>query len=81
MRMCAICGKGSIMAGTRKLLRGHYNPTNWSRKHPNLQKAKLPSGESALVCTKCIKKLHSEGKPAPKAGKPAVAKVAEPTKA
>ncbi len=52
------------MAGTRKLLRGHYNPTNWSRKHPNLQKAKLPSGVSALVCTKCIKKLHSKETPA-----------------
>ncbi|OGY64061.1 MAG: hypothetical protein A3E64_00910 [Candidatus Harrisonbacteria bacterium RIFCSPHIGHO2_12_FULL_48_16] len=57
MRQCAICGKGSIMAGTRKLLRGHYNPTNWSRKYPNLQKAKLPSGKSGLVCTQCIKTM------------------------
>ncbi len=63
MRQCAICGKGSIMAGTRKLLRGHYNPTNWSRKYPNLQKAKLPSGKSGLVCTKCLKKLHTSSVP------------------
>ena len=46
------------MAGTRKLLRGHYNPTNWSRKYPNLQKSRLPSGERALVCTQCLKGLH-----------------------
>ncbi|TSC88781.1 MAG: Uncharacterized protein G01um10143_838 [Parcubacteria group bacterium Gr01-1014_3] len=79
MRRCAICGKGSLMAGTRKLLRGHYNPTNWTRKHPNLQKARLPSGESALICTKCMKKLHTKVIPA--VVKPAVAKVAEPIKA
>ena len=57
MRKCATCGKTSIMAGTRKLLRGHYNPTNWSRKYPNLQKTKLPSGVRALVCTQCLKTL------------------------
>lgn len=75
MRQCAICGKGSIMAGTRKLLRGHYNPTNWSRKYPNLQKAKLPTGKSGLVCTKCLKKLHTSSAPAyaeASAGKPTV---------
>lgn len=55
MRQCAICGKGSIMVGTRKLLRGHYNPTNWTRKYPNLQKSKLPSGKKGLVCTQCLK--------------------------
>ena len=58
MRQCAVCQKGSIMAGTRKLLRGHYNPTNWSRKYPNLQKSRLASGERALVCTQCLKQLH-----------------------
>ena len=46
------------MAGTRVLLRGHYNPTNWTRKYPNLQKARLASGERALVCTQCLKKLN-----------------------
>lgn len=43
------------MVGTRKLLRGHYNPTNWTRKYPNLQMFTTPSGERVLACTKCIK--------------------------
>jgi hypothetical protein len=43
------------MAGTRRLLRGHYNPTNWSRKYPNLQKHTLSTGKSDLICTKCLK--------------------------
>ncbi|MEK7554512.1 MAG: hypothetical protein AAB518_00810 [Patescibacteria group bacterium] len=55
MRKCLNCGKTSIMAGTRKLLRGHYNPTNWSRKYPNLQKTTLQNGTRGLVCTKCLK--------------------------
>ncbi|MDP3727728.1 MAG: L28 family ribosomal protein [bacterium] len=42
MRKCAICGKGSIMAGKRKLLRGHYNLTKTERKYPNLQWVRLP---------------------------------------
>ena len=57
MRQCATCGKGSKMVGTRVLLRGHYNPTNWTRKYPNLQKHKLPSGKPGLMCTNCIKTL------------------------
>lgn len=57
MRQCVICGKGSKMVGTRVLLRGHYNPTNWTRKYPNLQKHKLPSGKSGLVCTNCLKTM------------------------
>lgn len=55
MKTCFNCGKGSIMAGTRKLLRGHYNPTDWSRKYPNLQKTKLPSGKPGFMCTKCLR--------------------------
>ncbi len=43
------------MVGTRILLRGHYNPTNWSRKYPNLQKSVNPKGEKVLVCTTCIR--------------------------
>jgi hypothetical protein len=43
------------MVGTRILLRGHYNPTNWSRKYPNLQKTITPKGEKVLACTTCIK--------------------------
>lgn len=45
------------MGGERKLLRGHYNPVNWSRKYPNLQYAKV-DGKRALICTKCLKTLH-----------------------
>lgn len=55
MRHCEICEKTSIMAGTRILLRGHYNPTNWSRKYPNLQKTMTPKGEKVLACTTCIR--------------------------
>jgi ribosomal protein L28 len=62
MRQCKICHKTSRMVGTRILLRGHYNPTNWSRKYPNLQTIRIPAdkagfkaGESVLVCTQCIR--------------------------
>lgn len=56
MRQCQVCGKGSQMQGKRKLLRGHYNPVNWSRKYPNLQWAKV-NGARMRVCTNCMKKL------------------------
>ncbi|OGZ30045.1 MAG: hypothetical protein A2931_03925 [Candidatus Niyogibacteria bacterium RIFCSPLOWO2_01_FULL_45_48] len=58
MKICAICGKGSRMGGKRNLLRGKYNPTKTQRKQPNLQWARLTSGQKALICTKCIKKLY-----------------------
>ena len=57
MRQCAKCGKGSQMQGARRLLRGHYNPVNWSRKYPNLQYARI-DGKRALVCTNCMKTVH-----------------------
>ena len=63
MRKCSNCDKTSLMAGTRHLLRGHYNPTNWSRKYPNLQKATLPDGTRALICTKCIKRFAKTSAP------------------
>jgi hypothetical protein len=44
------------MVGSRKLLRGHYNPVNKSRKHANLQWAKV-DGERKRVCTACIKQM------------------------
>ena len=56
MRQCEICGKGSQIQGKRKLLRGHYNPVNYSRKYPNLQWAKV-GGVRKRVCTACMKKL------------------------
>lgn len=55
MKHCEVCGKTSRMVGTRILLRGHYNPTNWSRKYPNLQKTLTPKGEKVLACTTCIR--------------------------
>ncbi len=36
-------------------MRGHYNPTNWTRKYPNLQLTTTPAGAHVLACTKCIK--------------------------
>ncbi len=57
MKHCLICQKGSIMAGTRKLLRGHHNPTNWTRKYPNLQKTKLPNGPRVMACMRCRRTL------------------------
>ena len=57
MKQCVLCNKGSLMAGTRRLLRGHYNPVNWTRKYPNLQKIKLPDGKRILACTQCKRTL------------------------
>ncbi len=57
MRQCAICHKGSKMGGSRRLLRGHYNPVNWSRKYPNLQWARV-KGKRAKICTQCLKSLR-----------------------
>lgn len=62
MRQCKLCEKNSKMVGHRKLLRGHYNPTNWSRKYPNLQKKRLPNGTRALICAQCIKTLSKTEK-------------------
>jgi ribosomal protein L28 len=62
MKVCEICGKGSQMGGTRKKLRGHYNPVNWSRKQANLQKTRLVSGKRILACTSCIKKAAKSTK-------------------
>jgi ribosomal protein L28 len=44
------------MQGKRKLLRGHYNPVNWSRKYPNVQYARV-DGVRMLICTQCMKTL------------------------
>lgn len=44
------------MKTTRKLLRGHYNPTNKSRSYPNLQWARV-DGKRMKICTDCIKTL------------------------
>ncbi|MCL5016310.1 MAG: hypothetical protein M1312_01715 [Patescibacteria group bacterium] len=57
MKQCEICGKGSSLAGKRVKLRGHYNPQSATRKHPNLQKTVLSSGERVSACAQCIKTL------------------------
>ena len=54
MRKCTVCEKTSQMQGERKLLRGHYNPVNWSRKYPNLQWARV-NGIRVKVCTGCLR--------------------------
>ncbi len=61
MRQCSICGKGSIMGGRRRLLRGHYNPVSKSRKYPNLQWTKT-GGVRKLICTQCLRTLHKQRK-------------------
>jgi len=45
------------MGGERKLLRGHYNPVNWTRKYPNLQYAQI-EGKRMLICTACLRTMH-----------------------
>lgn len=62
MRHCEICAKTSRMVGTRILLRGHYNPTNWTRKYPNLQKTITPKGEKVLACTTCIRTFTKDAR-------------------
>jgi len=67
-KQCAICGKGSIVSGKIKKLRGKYNPTTKQRKYPNLQWLRVPkdvklkkykpfAGQRVLACAKCIKRL------------------------
>jgi len=59
MRQCAICHKGSQMQGERRLLRGHYNPVNWSRKYPNLQWTRV-DGARVRVCTQCLRTISKK---------------------
>lgn len=47
-----------MVAVTRKLLRGNYNPTGKKRKYPNLQWVTLENAQRVKACTKCIKTLH-----------------------
>lgn len=52
---CYFCEKISIMGRSRKKLRGKYNPTEKTRKHPNLQWTKSASGKRVKACTKCVR--------------------------
>ena len=54
-KICTICGKHSSMNTVLVKLRGKYNPTAKQRRYPNLQWARLASGERVLACAKCIK--------------------------
>ncbi|MEK7604029.1 MAG: hypothetical protein AAB461_02825 [Patescibacteria group bacterium] len=64
MTRCPQCGKKPIMVTTRKLLRGHYNPTSRSKRYPNLQWTKIMDKTTSTgwrrikICTDCIKTLH-----------------------
>ena len=59
MRQCAVCSKSYLMGGTRKLLRGHYNQTNRTRKQPNLQWATLPGLAGRIkACIKCLRTIN-----------------------
>ncbi|MEK7094164.1 MAG: hypothetical protein AAB903_02370 [Patescibacteria group bacterium] len=57
MRQCQLCGKGSIIRGKRKLLRGHYNPIPGQRKYPNLQWARVKDVRMK-ICMSCLRKLN-----------------------
>jgi len=71
-KVCTSCGKGTIMARKRNLLRGKYNPTDKKRKFPNLQWLTV-DGERTKVCTSCVKTQSK--KPRVRTGKkPAKAK-------
>lgn len=68
-KRCALCKKGGLIGGKRKLLRGHYNPTKTVRRKPNLQRLRLPfshkgfpQGLRLLVCTRCMKAMSKKRK-------------------
>jgi len=60
MKICQICGKGSIVRAGRKKLRGNYNPTPKKRKYPNLQKTKDKNGKAVIACANCIKTMQKK---------------------
>ena len=47
------------MSTTRRLLRGHYNPTVKSKRYPNLQWARV-DGKRIQICTDCIKTVAKQ---------------------
>ncbi|OHA65807.1 MAG: hypothetical protein A3D64_01130 [Candidatus Wildermuthbacteria bacterium RIFCSPHIGHO2_02_FULL_49_9] len=56
-QICEKCGKGRNVAWRLVKLRGKYNPTVKRIQKPNLQWAKLASGERVKLCAKCKKAL------------------------
>ncbi|MFA6136015.1 MAG: hypothetical protein WC705_01515 [Candidatus Paceibacterota bacterium] len=57
MKQCEICEKGSMKARKRNKLRGKFNPSEYSRRYPNLQKSRDAKGVRILACASCIKKI------------------------
>lgn len=57
MKLCPLCGKKSGVAGgySNRIRATKFNPTGKTRKQPNLQWARFPSGQRAKICTKCLK--------------------------
>ncbi len=55
-KICALCGKGSMLLTPRNKLRGKYNPAEKKRKYPNLQWMAVSNGKRIRACAKCIKK-------------------------
>jgi len=45
------------MGRSRKKLRGKYNPTEKTKKYPNLQWTRLLAGKRVKACVRCIKTL------------------------
>jgi len=56
MKQCTLCGKKGKMVWKLTKLRGKYNPSVKTKKHPNLQWVKLVSGKRVKACAKCIKR-------------------------
>jgi ribosomal protein L28 len=57
MRICAFCGKGSIVAGgySNRVRATKFNPTGKRRKQPNLQWVRPTGSPRQLICTQCLK--------------------------
>jgi len=45
------------MAGKNKKIKSAYDPVDWKRKYPNLQKTRSANGTRIVACTSCIKRM------------------------
>ena len=50
------------MGGKIKKIKSAYDPVDWKRRKPNLQKSRTLEGKRVLACTDCIKKMAKVGK-------------------
>ena len=55
---CPICDKSGMLAGgySNRTRATKFNPSGITRKHPNLQWARLNDGSRMKICTNCLKK-------------------------